>query len=127
MFIDPTGDQLRELAAGDPDEPIVMLNLLRFAGDEGAASYYEGYGAAVQPILERIGAHVDWQGDVGSVVIGDPDADRWDAVLLVSYPSRSAFLDMIRSPDYQEIAKLRAAGLADSRLIACNETFRSRR
>jgi uncharacterized protein (DUF1330 family) len=54
------------------------------------------------------------------VVIGE-DADRWDSVVLVEYPSRRAFLDMVSSPEYQAIAGRRTDALTDSRLIACTQ------
>ena len=38
-------------------------------------------------------------------------------VLLVTYPTAQAFLDMIQSPDYQAIVYHRSAALSDSRLI----------
>jgi uncharacterized protein (DUF1330 family) len=56
-------------------------------------------------------------------VIGN-DADDWDAVILVEYPSRKAFLEMTSSPQYREVSKDRTAGLADSRLVAMTELYR---
>lgn len=118
MHIEPTADQLRALAQADPDHPVVMLNLLRFRPGGGADSYRR-YGESVVPILTAIGARVVWQGTAEQVVIGDPDGDLWHQVLLVEYPSPQAFLDMVRSADYQAVAHLRSEGLADSRLVAC--------
>ena len=44
-----------------------------------------------------------------------PDTEtQWDAVMLVKYPSRSAFLEMVSDPEYQEISKLRTAALEDA-------------
>lgn len=117
MHIEPTREQLERLMAGG-DGPVVMLNLLRFSPDGGRESYAR-YGEGVLPILARIGARVVWQGRADSVVIGDDDVDGWDTVLLVEYPSRQAFLGMVTSPEYQEIAAHRGAALADSRLVAC--------
>ena len=47
-------------------------------------------------------------------VIGPED---WDLVILVRYPTRRQFVAMLKDPDYQKIAPIRAAALADSRLI----------
>jgi uncharacterized protein (DUF1330 family) len=58
-------------------------------------------------------------------VIGG-EVDDWDAVILVEYPSRKAFLEMTSSPKYGDVAKDRTAGLADSRLIAMTELYRLR-
>ncbi len=41
---------------------------------------------------------------------------RWDVVLLVEYPSRQAFLDMVGSAEYQEIAHLRTEALRKGEL-----------
>jgi uncharacterized protein (DUF1330 family) len=40
-------------------------------------------------------------------------------MLLVRYPSRQAFLDMIASPAYGEAHPHRVDAIADSRLIPC--------
>lgn len=122
--IEPDRDQISELAHSGKTEPVVMLNLLRFKPDGGAESYRH-YGEGVLPILDRIGAKVLWQGSADSVVIGDADGDRWDTVVLVQYPSRQVFLDMVASEEYQAIAGRRSQGLSDSRLIACTEQFRA--
>ena len=56
MAIDPTGAGLKAFLAEAPDEPVVMLNLLRFA-DGGEARYAE-YLAHFTPHAERRGAEV---------------------------------------------------------------------
>lgn len=117
MSIEPTAQQITELAKSELTGPVVMLNLLRFVPDGGLETYVQ-YGEGVAPLLERVGARIIWQGRGDSVVIGDDGADAWDAVALVEYPSRRAFLDMVSSPEYQAIADRRTNALLDSRLIA---------
>ena len=39
-------------------------------------------------------------------------AELWDKVAIAMYPSRSAMMDMIRSPEMSEISVHRTAGLA---------------
>src|SRR5690349_18629551 len=92
-----------------------MLNLLRFA-DDGRRSY-ERYAAEVQPFLERVGAHLVCVGDCATPLVPS-DGAGWDAVLLVSYPSRSAFSAMVADPEYQEITQLRTAALSEAVLQA---------
>ena len=131
MPIGPTHEQIQALVDSPLGTPVVMLNLLRFSdrssgGGDGAKSgrdSYERYGERVRSMLEETGARVLFQGRADSVVIGD-DADDWDAVILVEYPSRDAFLEMTSSPQYREVSKDRTAGLADSRLIAMTELYR---
>ena len=100
----PAFDELRRRAA---EGPVVMLNLLDFKPDGGAERYRE-YGEAVAPLLERAGAQVLYAGDASGALIGP---SGWDLVLLVQYPTRQAFLDMITSPEYLEIAHLRTESL----------------
>lgn len=92
--------------------PVTMLNLLRFKPEGGRERYLE-YGAAVAPLLERVGAQVAFLGEATLPLIGERG---WDSVLLVEYPSRQAFLEMIGSPEYQEIAHLRTEALAEGEL-----------
>lgn len=122
MFIEPTEEQIRELVEGGHDGPVVMLNLLKFVPGDGEATYRR-YGEAVLPIVAGLGGRLLWQGRADSVVIGDGSADGWDAVALVEYPSRQAFIAMVSSPEYQAIAGLRSDALADSRLIACTQQY----
>ena len=132
MPIGPTKEQINALVDSELDMPVVMLNLLKFAersdGGNGAGSgrdSYARYGDRVRSMLEDVGGRVLWQGRADSVVIGG-EGDDWDAVILVEYPSRKAFLEMTSSPKYGDVAKDRTAGLADSRLIAMTELYRLR-
>ncbi len=116
MSIDPTRDDVRRLMAEDDGEPLVMLNLLRFAGEEGRASYMR-YAQAIGPALEKVGARTVYAGDCSTKLVG-PDSHRWDAVLVVRYPSRGAFLEMVKDPSYQAISHLRSDGLEEAVLEA---------
>jgi uncharacterized protein (DUF1330 family) len=92
--------------------PVVMLNLLAFKPD-GGRERYEEYGAAVAPLLEGVGGWVLYAGQPATVMIGEAS---WDMVALVEYPTRQAFLDMVGSPEYQEIAHLRTEALTRAEL-----------
>jgi len=69
--------------------------------------------------VEDRGGRVVWMGKPIGVFIGDVDANEWDAIALVAYPSRQAFLDMVSTREYGEAHSHREAGLADTVLIAC--------
>ena len=114
VHIDPTAAQLQAFAerAQQDDGPVHMVNLLAYADD---GTLYGQYGAAVLPHLQRVGARIVYAGSADGVLIGGPQ--EWDAVAVVRYPSRAAFLEMVSDPGYQEIAQLRTNGLRDSRLI----------
>ncbi len=109
MAVDPTRDDIRRLMAEDDGEAVVMLNLLRFAGEEGRASYMR-YAQAIAPALEKVGGRTVYAGECSTTLVG-PDSHDWDAVLVVRYPSRAAFLEMVKDPDYQAITHLRSDGL----------------
>lgn len=117
--IEPTDAQVQALvaAAQDNPEPVVMVNLLAF-NDEGGRDSYLRYAQEVQPHLDRVGASVVYVGDARQTVIGRDADPWWDAVLLVRYPSRAKFLEMVLDPGYQEIARHRTAALETSALIA---------
>lgn len=120
MSVLPTRETLDAFRAEDRGSPVVMLNLLRYSDD---GSLYGEYSRRVLPILARFGAEVVYSGGCSTLVIAGDPGGEWDAVLLVRYPSRSAFLEMIADPEYLEAAKLREEGLADSVLQATDELY----
>ncbi len=115
------------MGEGNPDEPVVMLNLLKYR-DVAASGFgvdglsgreaYEVYGRAFAEFNPRFGGQPIWVGRGLNTVIGEED---WDVVILVRYPTRAQFLGMISDPDYQKIAPIRAAALADSRLVEMSQ------
>jgi uncharacterized protein (DUF1330 family) len=128
--IDPTGPQFASLGDLDSDQPLVMLNLLRFrevadysahpdlAADEAisGSEAYQRYGDAAQPHISAAGASIEYLARCAPSVIGPAD-ERWDMVILVRYPNPGAFVTMVTDPDYQALSGHRTAALADSRLI----------
>ena len=115
MAIDPKGADLKRLLSEDPGGPVVMLNLLRFKAD-GEASYDE-YSRRIRPFLEQVGGEVLYAGR-GSTVLVAEAGQSWDAVLIVRYPSRKAFSQMVANPEYQTITHLRTQALTEAVLQA---------
>jgi uncharacterized protein (DUF1330 family) len=112
MAIEPRGKDLQAfLAQPDDGAPVVMLNLLRFGA--GGQARYEQYMRATEPHLARVGGALIYAGLGGPALIGET-GQAWDAVLLVRYPTRAAFLAMVSSPDYQAIAHLRHEALVEA-------------
>ena len=118
---------LATMAEGDLDEPVVMLNLLNYRdlaepgfGVDGLSGReaYGVYGRKFAELNPRFGGEPIWMGRALNTIIGDED---WDVVILVRYPTRRQFLDMINDPDYQAISPIRAAALADSRLVEMSQ------
>lgn len=108
---------LKALAALPADQPVVMINLLKFNSGPGVDSYRR-YSQEVQPHLDRVGGRVRYAGADPVNVIGDGERPWWDAILVVEYPSPRAFTDMVSDPGYQEIHHHRAAALSQGDLVA---------
>ena len=110
----PDPEAAAAFAARAGDGPVYMLNLLEFVPDGGAERYGE-YGEAVAPLLAGVGGRAIFAGRPAEHLIGE---GSWDMVLVVEYPTRQAFLDMVSSPEYQSIAHLRTEALVRSELRA---------
>ena len=126
--IKPNREQFVELASSADEGPVVMLNLLKFkaqaVGESGSgADAYKRYGEAAVKMVEEQGGRVLWQGRADQILIGDP-AEGWDSVVLVEYPSRKAFIEMVTKPKYEEAHEHREAGLARTILVAMTEQYR---
>ena len=115
--ITPNLDQFQALAASPDEGPVVMLNLLKFK--PGGEESYLRYGDAAKDMVEERGGRLLWSGRAQQVLIGDPAAD-WDVVVLVEYPSRKAFMEMVSSPEYLQAHADREAGLERTVVVACS-------
>ena len=109
MTVDPTGRDLKRYLADDPDGEVVMLNLLRFK--PGGRPSYEAYERALRPFVAGVGGEVVYVGDCGVPLVA-PEGHEWDVLLLVRYPSRRAFSQMVADPEYQAITHLRTQALS---------------
>ena len=116
------------LAGVAENRPVVMINLLRYreraayppgseAGPCTGREAYGRYGQAAIGFITALGGQVIWEGSPKAVLIGAP-GEQWHKALLVRYPSKRAFLEMVGNPAYQAITVHRTAALEDSRLIA---------
>jgi uncharacterized protein (DUF1330 family) len=116
--ITPNREQFAALAAAAErdDGPVVMLNLLKFKPAGGDREYGE-YGDAATRMVRDSGGRIIYAGRCDHVLIGD-EAERWDAVAVVEYPSRRAFIEMVSRRDYQQAHEHREAGLERTVVIA---------
>jgi uncharacterized protein (DUF1330 family) len=111
------------IEAAHDESPVVMLNLLKFkeradsGGGSGAAAYGR-YSDDVVSMVEARGGKVLWYGKADQILIGDP-TETWDAVALVQYPSRKAFIEMTSSADYEKAHEHRESALERTVIIAC--------
>lgn len=131
-YVDPTREQFKDLFGLSLTEPVHMLNLIRF---RDIATYREGtieatqppitgrqayglYSAASEPLYRGIGGRQIWIGK-GQLTLVGPDTERWDLVFVAFYPTAQAFIDMVKTPEYQQATRHRTAGVVEARLIRC--------
>ncbi len=129
--IDPDRAQFEAFKALDRDQPIEMLNLVRFrdtavypeghdlagSGLSGADAY-RNYGRDSGPVFARLGGRIVWRGAFQTLLIGPKD-ETWDEVFVARYPTAHAFLEMVTDPVYQKAVVHRQAAVETSRLIRC--------
>lgn len=79
------------MASADPDEPVVMLNLLRFRGQAQPGCGVDGlsgreayriYGQRFAELHPKYGGEPIWMGRAHNSIIG---SEEWDIVILVRY------------------------------------------
>ena len=107
-------DQFEALSANRNQEPFVMLNLLKFKSEDGREDYFR-YIKESGPFVEGVGAKVIYFGKANELLNG---SETWDIVMLVQYPSRKAFLEMINDPGYLKVHKFREKALERAVLYA---------
>jgi uncharacterized protein (DUF1330 family) len=130
--LEPNEEQVAGFLAPGDDQPIYMLNLLKY---KDKAEYADGrdtelsgrdayqiYGMAVIERLASVKGGIIFSGTVSRLMLGEVE-ELWDDVAIAMYPSRAAMLEMISSPEYQAIAVHREAGLAGQLNIETHAQF----
>lgn len=129
--VDPTRAEFDAFKALPRDQPVEMLNLVRYRdladypADHGAAGLglsgaqaYARYGAESGPIFRGVGGVILWSGAPQLVLTGPAD-EAWDSAFVARYPSAGAFLAMVVDPAYRIAVVHRQAAVLTSRLIRC--------
>ena len=119
--VHPNEEQMAGFQEPGPDGPIYMLNLLKFKQhaeyEDGrkvnltGREAYDIYAQGVAPLLVKHGGGPMFVGQVERLMLGEVE-ELWDQAAIAMYPNRKAMLDMVLSPEYQEISVHRTAGLA---------------
>ncbi len=129
MAIYPNKERIEELMKGPADQPVVMVNLLKFKeradeseGDATGQVAYGRYAEQMRKVVESQGGRFIWAGRVDSKVIGEDGDPEFDVVALVEYPSRQKFIEIASSQKVGEIGEHRSAGLEMQWLIATTQT-----
>ncbi len=129
-YIDPSRENFAAFKALPRDEPMQLLNMIRY---RDVAAYPEDHALAGQgwsgeqafaeylirvvPFIERLGGGIVWQGRFEGVITGPADFE-WDRVFIMGFPAASAFLALVTDPDYKaDVVVHRTAAVLDSRLV----------
>lgn len=128
-YVDPSRANFEAFKALDRDQPIEMLNLIRYKDEAdypedhelagkglSGAEAYRNYGRESGPVFRRVGGTVVWSGTPQAMVIG-PEDGLWDAAFVARYPNAHAFLEMVTDADYRKAVVHRQAAVKTSRLI----------
>ena len=125
----PNEKQMKDFLEEGYDEPIFMINLLKFKEKASypdkretnltGAEAYAIYGREVVEHLQKVGGKGIYGGRVTRLMLGEVE-DLWDSVAIAMYPSRKAMLEMISNPDYIKSAEHRIAGLEGQLNIETN-------
>jgi uncharacterized protein (DUF1330 family) len=122
-------DLNEDIVRGLPDAgPVVMVNLVRFRaasadGDGSGWDAYLRYSQGFAALMKAAGATVLWAGKVEAAALGDLAGRPWDYVVLVRYPSRQVFLDVLTSPEYAAANRHRENGVEDHLILSAAETY----
>ena len=124
--------RMRAFGLADEGRPVYMLNLMRYypalkrgPGMEGVrgtpAEANAIYEKAVMPILFRLGAYPLFGGETMEIRADgkahsnldgfDPAIDNWSRILVVRYPSRRAFFELLTDPQWLKFAPCKIAAL----------------
>ena len=123
QHIDPDREAFRQFAKMEVDGPVHMLNLVKLldkaAYEDGREATgeeaYAAYGRESEPIMTGVGGHIVWRGVPRFPVIG-PGDETWDRGFIAEYPSKDAFIAMVKDPVYRTIVFHRQAAVLTSRL-----------
>ena len=115
---------VRAWAEADDGKPFYMLNLMRyhqtlrtfpgsllFSGTPRESNAI--YERATMPLAVKTGAYPLFGGEAqGTNVMGfGPGQDGWSRIILMRYPSRRAFLDLVTDPAYAPTAPYKLMAL----------------
>ena len=123
-----TNEQIEALMALPDGKPVVMANFCKFRdvssdGDGTGRDAYLRYSRGVISLLKERGGTILWAGNVETVALGLAQDGDWDFIVLVQYPTRHAFIDMMTSTAYAECNVHRLNGLERHTIIAVDEQF----
>lgn len=112
-----------------PDNgPVVMVNLVRFVeksrdGDGTGWDAYLRYSRMTMPLIKGVGGTVLWAGDAEGFSFGSHPGGVWNYIVLVCYPSRAAFLEMMTSDAYAKANVHRDNAVDEHLIVSTTQTY----
>ena len=113
MAIDPQEAEINKLLALHEDEPIILLNLLRFAEGDAGEPQFKKYVAHCLEHGPRFGVEFLYLGKGGHVMVAE-EGQAWDAVWLVRYPNSKQFFALLHDADFKSGFHLRGGSLVEA-------------
>ena len=107
--------------------PVTMINLIKYRkqsldGNGTGREAYARYTQPVQKLVEGRGGKVLWAGPVAEAALHEGGDVDWDWAILVYYPSRQAFIDMVESKEFLEANEHRRNGV-EKHVIMASKTL----
>jgi uncharacterized protein (DUF1330 family) len=116
--VEPSSVELQRFKEGDSGRPMVLVQLLRF--NDGGRDLYLQYSFTAQQILRRIDAQVLYAGECIEPLLAG-EGEVWDGMVIVRYPNRTAYVEMLADPEYQAIAPLRRSALREAVILPMDD------
>ena len=111
------------LSQSNDEGPVTMINLIKYRaqsldGNGTGRQAYARYTGPVQKLVETRGGKVLWAGPVAEAALHEGGDADWDWALLVYYPSRAAFIDMVTSAEFLAANEHRLNGVEKHIILA---------
>lgn len=122
--------RLRAWGESDDGQPVYMLNVMRFfdqvkpmPGVPASMKPSEAnalYEAGATPLLFKSGGYPLIGGDSmriaagqkkSNLIVHEAELDNWDRVLVVRYPGRRTFFELVTNPEYLKVMPYKLASL----------------
>ncbi len=112
-------ERVKATAAGQRDEPVLMLNLNQYSEQAGfpEGDPYRTYMRWLDHAVGQTGGSVLWRTAVTDVVIGC-DHDSYDEILAVWYPSHAAFVALPQADGADQMFKGRELCVAHATILS---------
>ncbi|MCH7958978.1 MAG: DUF1330 domain-containing protein [Candidatus Hydrogenedentes bacterium] len=112
-FLSMMPQQLENFRTMESEGTIVILYVIKFNRD-GGREIFEQYEKNLMPLVNAKGGRVLYKGSFLNTMIG---RGMWDRVMLVEYPSRSAYLELMGSDAFLHEDYLRIEAVEDMRMF----------